>query len=200
MLSSTDSALDFLVLKLVLHASHLDLLLLRILAPVDAGLENDVLADGRCVHSRSCLVLRREAKFAPSFAFRHTRVDDLLHNGCADPARRLDLLAFIVDTVCDDSFRSILVGRDLLRWQLEGGIIKLFIISPVGAALEGLVGFAGSKHEHIYVLCYFRGHVEAGFCDVWAEIVSVVCSVSRRKRWVASMGSNFGYRNVRGAR
>lgn len=134
MLSSTNSALDFLILKLVLHASDLDLLLLRILAPVDARLENNVLANSCCVHSRACLVLRRQSEFAPSFAFRHTRVDDLLHNSCADPARCLDLLALVIDTVCRDSLRPILVGGDLLGWQFEGVIIKLFIICPVGAA------------------------------------------------------------------
>jgi hypothetical protein len=46
MLAVTDTALDLLVLQLLLQVSGLGLLLLRILAPVCAGSEYDVLADG----------------------------------------------------------------------------------------------------------------------------------------------------------
>lgn len=46
MLAVTDTALDLLVLQLVLHASGVGLLLLGVLAPVRAGSEYDVLANG----------------------------------------------------------------------------------------------------------------------------------------------------------
>ena len=49
MLAVTDTTLDFLVLQLVLHASGLSLLLLRILAPVAARSEDDVLSYTRGV-------------------------------------------------------------------------------------------------------------------------------------------------------
>lgn len=45
MLAVTDTALDLLVLQLVLHASGLSLLLLGIFAPVRARSEYDVLSD-----------------------------------------------------------------------------------------------------------------------------------------------------------
>jgi len=45
MLSVTDTTFDFLILKLVLHATGLGLLLLRIFSPVGARSEYDVLAD-----------------------------------------------------------------------------------------------------------------------------------------------------------
>lgn len=47
MLPITDTTLDLLVLKLVLHAAGLWLLLLRILAPIAAWTEDDVLTN-RC--------------------------------------------------------------------------------------------------------------------------------------------------------
>lgn len=136
MLSSTDTALDLLALQLVLHRSSLWLLLLGILAPVDAWLEDDVLADGGGVHSWSSLVLSGKSELAPLLALRDTRGDDLLHNGCADAARGLDLLAIIVQAICDDRLGSILVGGDLLWWEFEGGVVELFVIGPVLAAVK----------------------------------------------------------------
>lgn len=136
MLSSTDTALDLLALQLVLHRSRLWLLLLGILAPVDAWLEDDVLADGGGVHSWSSLVLSRKSELAPLLALRDTRGDNLFHNGCADAARGLDLLAIIVQAVCDDRLGSIFVGGDLLWWEFEGGVVELFVIGPVLAAVK----------------------------------------------------------------
>jgi len=48
MLSITNTTFDLLVLQLILHASSLSLLLLRIFSPVRAGSEYDVLADTVC--------------------------------------------------------------------------------------------------------------------------------------------------------
>lgn len=45
MLSVTDTTFDLLILQLVLHASSLSLLLLRIFSPVGAGSEYNVLTD-----------------------------------------------------------------------------------------------------------------------------------------------------------
>jgi hypothetical protein len=97
MLSGTDTALDLLVLELVLHAALLRLLLLRVLAPVDGWLEDDVLADGGGVHGWPWLVLLGETEFAPALALSDARADDLLHDSCANPPGRLDLLALVID-------------------------------------------------------------------------------------------------------
>ena len=144
MLPSTDTALDLLALQLVLHRSRLWLLLLGILAPVDAWLEDDVLADSGGVHSWSSLVLSGQSELAPLLALRDTRGDNLLHHSCANAARGLDLLSVIVQAVCDNSLRSILVGGDLLWWEFEGGIVELFVIGPVLAAVKVSIS-AGSE-------------------------------------------------------
>lgn len=46
MLAATDTALDLLVLELIFQVASVDFVLLRVLAPVRAGPEYDVLADG----------------------------------------------------------------------------------------------------------------------------------------------------------
>ena len=137
MLASTDTALDLLALQLVLHRSRLWLLFLGILAPVHAWLEDDVLADGGGVHSWSSLILSGESELAPLLALGDSWGDNLLHDGCADAARGLDLLAIIIQAVCDNRLGSILVGSDLLWWEFEGGIVELFVIGPVLAAFAG---------------------------------------------------------------
>ena len=56
--------------------------------------------------------------------------------GKANPSSSLDLLAIIVESPAYDSLGTVLVcGRSLL-WEFVGGIVELFIISPVLAALR----------------------------------------------------------------
>lgn len=136
MLSGTDTALDLLSLQLVLHRSWLWLLLLGILAPVDAWLEDDVLADSGSIQSWASLVLSGESELAPLLPLRNARGDNLLDNGCANAAGGLDLLSVLVQAVCDDSLGSILVGGDLLRWEFLGVVVELLIIGPVLAAVK----------------------------------------------------------------
>lgn len=136
MLSSTDTALDLLSLQLVFHGSWLWLLLLGILAPVDAWPEDDVLADSGGIQSWASLVLSGESELAPLLALRDARGDDLLDDGCANAAGGLDLLSVLVQAVCDDSLGSILVGGDLLWWEFLGVVVQLLIIGPVLAAVK----------------------------------------------------------------
>ena len=56
MLAVTNTTFDFLVLELVLHASGLSLLLLRILTPVRARSKYDVLSHARCIRCRASSV------------------------------------------------------------------------------------------------------------------------------------------------
>jgi hypothetical protein len=49
MLAVTNSTLDLLILQFILHAADLSLLLLRILTPVRARSEYDVLTHARCI-------------------------------------------------------------------------------------------------------------------------------------------------------
>jgi len=49
MLAVTDTTLDLLILQLILHTSNIRLLLLCILAPVNARSEYDVLSHTRCI-------------------------------------------------------------------------------------------------------------------------------------------------------
>lgn len=182
MLSSTDTALDLLALQLVLHRSSLWLLLLGILAPVDAWLEDDVLADGGGVHSWSSLVLSGKSELAPLLALCDTRGDNLLHNGCADAACGLDLLAVIVQAVCDDRLGSILVGGDLLWWEFEGGIVELFVIGPVLAAVKVSIS-SGSEVQLVSdnLLCYLRHFESCGY------MISAVVKARRKSvaaRWI----------------
>lgn len=139
MLSSTDTALDLLVLQLVLHASGLWLLLLGILAPVDRWLENNILADGGGVQCWSWLILCGKSKLCPCLALCNSWADNLLVNSGANAAGGLDLLSVVVQVVCDDSLRSILVGGDLLWWEFLRVVVELLIIGPVLAAEKSVI-------------------------------------------------------------
>ncbi len=134
MLSGTDTALDLLALKLVLYASCLWLLLLGILAPVDTWLENDVLADGGGIECWASLVLCGHAELAPCLALCNAWADNLLVDSRANAAGGLDLLSIVVQAVGDDRLGSILVGGDLLWWEVKGVIVKLLVIGPILAA------------------------------------------------------------------
>jgi hypothetical protein len=116
MLAVADTALDLLVLELVLHGLGVGVvgLVLGLLAPVDRGPEDDVLADGGRVGRRPGRVVGRVAEFGPRLALGHARVDDLAADHVAHAPRRLDLLPQVVVPVLDDGPRAVLV-LDLLR-------------------------------------------------------------------------------------
>ena len=133
MLAVANTALDLLVLELVLHGLGVGVLVLvlGVLAPVDAGLEDDVLADRRGVWGRALGVLCAEPELAPRFALRHARVDHLAVGDEADPPCGLDFLAIVVDLVLDDGGAAVLVG-DLLRGrELEGCLVEVLVVGPV---------------------------------------------------------------------
>lgn len=101
MLSRTDTTLDLLVLELVLHGlcAGIGALVLLVLAPVNAGAEDDVLADGGGVSGRAVGVLGALTELAPCFAVGDAGVHGLLVGGVADAAGRLDFVAVLVDAV-----------------------------------------------------------------------------------------------------
>lgn len=111
MLSVTDTTLDLLVLELLLHRLSVGVgaLLLLVLAPVDAGAEDDVLANGGGVSGRALAVLPALAELAPCFAVGDTRVHGLGVCGVADSAGGLDLVAVLVVAECDDGLGAVLI-------------------------------------------------------------------------------------------
>ncbi len=133
MLAVADTALDLLVLELVLHALRVRVLalVLGLLAPVRAGLEDDVLADGRGVGRRSRGVGGAQAEFRPRLALGDAGVDDLAVRDEADPPRRLDLLAILVEAVLDDGCCSVLVLNLLDGGELDGRLVEVLVVGPV---------------------------------------------------------------------
>ena len=138
MLAVADTALDLLVAELVLHRLRVRVvgLVLGLFAPVGRRPEDDVLADGGRVGRRSGRVLGRVAKFGPSLALRHPRVDDLAADHVTHPPGGLDLLPLIVEPVLDYGPCSILVLYLLRRRQVgrdsrRGRLLKILVVRPV---------------------------------------------------------------------
>lgn len=133
MLSVADSALDLLVLELVLHSVGVGVLalVLLVLAPVGRGAEDDVLADRGCVRCRARAVLGRQAKLLPLLALGHARVHHLAVRRQPHPARRLDLLALVVEAPADDGLGAVLVDDGLGVGQpLGGSVIDVVVVGP----------------------------------------------------------------------
>ncbi len=99
MLAAADAALDLLVLELGLELLLLVAVLLGVLAPVNTRAEEYVLANRRRVRCRARAIFRAQAELGPCLAVGHPRVDSLLLGNISDAARRLDLLAVLVDAV-----------------------------------------------------------------------------------------------------
>jgi hypothetical protein len=133
MVAVADTALDLLVLELVLHRDGrgVGLLGLGVLAPVGAGPEDDVLADAGRVGRRTRRVLGRGAELGPRLAVGDARVDDLLVGDEADAAGRLDLLPVLVVAVLDHRCAAVLVGDLLGRGQLLDGLVQVLVVGPV---------------------------------------------------------------------
>ena len=111
MFAVTDTALDFLVLQLVFHGLCVGVraLVLGVLAPVDTGSENDVLADRSSIGGWSVSILPTLTKLAPGFPIGDARVDRFGVGDVSDPSNRLDLLVVLVIAEGDDSLGTIFV-------------------------------------------------------------------------------------------
>ena len=76
-----------------------------------------------------------EAELGPAFALGDAGVDVFLDNGGADTAGGFDSFAVVVETVGDDGFGTVLVGRHGLRGQACGVFNVVFdVVGPVMAA------------------------------------------------------------------
>lgn len=128
-----DTALDLLVLELGLHGLGVlvGALLLGILAPGDAGSEDDVLADGGGIGGRARGVFGAQAELGPRFPVCDTGVDCLGLGDVADAASRLDFLAFVVVSVGDDGLSTVFVRDGLRRGEFGGGLLDVVVVGPV---------------------------------------------------------------------
>lgn len=136
MLSGTNTTLDLLVLELVLHAALLAAVLLGLLGlclPVNAGAEDDVLADGGGVEGGTGGVALLVSELFPFAAFGDLGVDVFTDHCGLNPAGDLHFLVVIVETVGDDGLGAVFVRDHLLRGE-RGGVIEFLIVGPVGAA------------------------------------------------------------------
>lgn len=133
MLSVTDTTLDFLVLQLVLHSLGVGILclVLGVLAPVDAGSEDDVLTNRGGIGGRAAAVLGALAEFAPCFSVGDARVDSLLVGDVTNATGGLDLLALVVVSVCDDGLGTVLVRDGLGRGKIGRGLLDVVVVGPV---------------------------------------------------------------------
>lgn len=133
MLAVTDTALDLLVLELVLHGDGVGVLGLvaGVLAPVNRGLEDDVLADRGGVRRRAGAVPARLPELGPRLPLRHPWVHHLAVLDQPDPPRRLDLLPVLVVAVLDHRRASVLVGYLLRRREVLWGLVEILIVGPV---------------------------------------------------------------------
>ena len=79
-----------------------------------------------------------EAELGPAAPGGDGRVDGLTDDGGADAAGSFDTLAVVVEAVGNDGFGAVFIGGNGLG-RKRGGIVELFVVSPVRAAVEGLV-------------------------------------------------------------
>lgn len=163
MLAVADTALDLLILKLVLHGLGVGVvgLVLGLLAPVDRGAEDDVLADRRGVGRGALGVAGRVAELGPRLALRHPRVDDLAAHHVPHAPRRLDLLPQVVDPVLDDGPCPVLVLDLLRRGQVRRRgcrrrrLLEVLVVRPVVPASPG-VRKRRQRNPGFFVLTLFE--------------------------------------------
>lgn len=138
MLSGTNTTLNLLVLELILHAALLTAIFLGLLGlslPVDAGAEDNVLADGGSIECRTGRVALLETELGPRAALGDLRVDVFADHRGLDAAGNLHFLVVIVEAVGDDGLGAIFVGDHLLRGE-RGGVVEFLVIGPVGTAVN----------------------------------------------------------------
>ena len=138
MLTITNSTLDLLVLQLLLDTSRLRLLLFRILFPIRARSEDDVLTYWGGICCWSCRVFLWKPKFCPWFTFCDTRVDNFFDGGEADAAGCLYFLAVVIEAPWNDGFGAIFVGGCGGRREFVGDFVEVLVVGPVWAAVAKL--------------------------------------------------------------
>lgn len=128
-----DTALDLLVLELGLHGlgALVGALLLGILAPGDAGSEDDVLADRGGIGGRARGIFGAQAELGPHFPVCDTGADCLGLGDVADAASRLDFLALVIVSVGDGGLSTVLVRDGLRRGEFGGGLLDVVVVGPV---------------------------------------------------------------------
>lgn len=133
MFAIANTALDFLVLQLVLHGLGVGIggLVLGILAPVDAWSEDDVLTNGGGIGSRAIAIFGAQAELGPCFSVGDTRVYFLDMADCFDATSGLDLLAVVVVAVGDDGPALVLVLDGLGRGKFGGHLLDIVVVGPV---------------------------------------------------------------------
>lgn len=139
MLAVADTALDLLVLQLVLHRLGVGVLalVLGILAPVDTGTEDDVFADRRRVGGWAGPVLCTLTELDPRLAVGDAGVDRLGVGDVADPPCRFYFLALVVVAEGDDGLGAVLVGDGLGRRQIGSGLLDIIVVGPVVSRADG---------------------------------------------------------------
>jgi hypothetical protein len=162
MLARTNSALHLLILQLILDASLLPSILLRLSRlrlPVDRGAEDDILADRGRVERGARGVALFETELGPGSPLRDLRVDVLTDDGRLDPSGDLYFFAVVVEPVAGYGLGAVFVRCDLLRGEC-GGVVEFFVVRPVGAAviLKKFVSFEEIFREK--GVFFFRGDGE----------------------------------------
>jgi len=75
-----------------------------------------------------------EAELRPCLTSSNGWVDLLLDDSCADSTCGFDAFAVLIEAVGGDGLGAIFIGGDGLLGK-GGGVIELFVICPVGAAV-----------------------------------------------------------------
>lgn len=143
MLLRADTALNLLVLELVLHALGVGVLalVLGLLLPVGRGPEDDVLADRGGVRGGSRGVVARQAELGPLLALGDARVDHLAVGDEADAAGRLDGLPVLVEVVRDDGLCAVAVLNRLVAGERgRGDFFVVVIVGPVPVVGDMMLG------------------------------------------------------------
>lgn len=135
-LATANTALDLLVLELVLDAALLAAGLLHLLGlrlPVHAGTEHEVFADRCGVERGTRGVALLQTEFGPRAPLSHLGVDMFPDDSRLDAAGDLHFLVVVVEAVRNHRLRAVFVRNHLLRGE-SGRVVELLVVGPVGAA------------------------------------------------------------------
>ncbi len=128
-------------------------------------------SNARSISSRSLSILGRKPKLGPRLAIGDSWVDNFLVGGESDPARGLDLLAFVVQPPRNNRLGAILVGCGSLWWKHIEAIIELVVVSPIGVFTIEMLNISSLRRLQIfsYVVVFDIFAVAPrsvdGFCD-----------------------------------
>ncbi|KAL8668611.1 MAG: hypothetical protein Q9168_006763 [Polycauliona sp. 1 TL-2023] len=152
MLAIADSAFHLLILELLLQAIRIDpaarhnpavpffdiFAFLLVPLPGDAGPENNVLAYAGGVEAGADRVALFEAELGPFAAGGNAGADGFADDGFADPLRKFDFFAGVIEGVGDFGLGAVFVGRDGGRGE-GGGVVEFFVVGPIRAAVDNFV-------------------------------------------------------------